>query len=51
MANITEVLMAKITEVMANLLRATVAKDCKCFRLHIDVAAGNAGGDFLSVKI
>jgi hypothetical protein len=38
-------LMAKIMEVMANLLRATVAKACKRFRPHIK-AVVKAGGYF-----
>jgi hypothetical protein len=38
-------LMAKITELMASLLRATVAKACKHFRLRIK-AVVKAGSDF-----
>jgi hypothetical protein len=37
--------MAKITEVMANLLRSTVVKACKRFRPRIE-AMVKAGGDF-----
>jgi hypothetical protein len=38
-------LMAKIMEVIANLLSATVAKACRSFRLHVD-AVVKAGCDF-----
>jgi hypothetical protein len=38
-------LMAKITEVMANLPRSTMAKACKRFRLRIE-AVVKAGGNF-----
>jgi hypothetical protein len=37
--------MAKITEVMANLSKATVAKACKRFQPHIE-AVEKDGGDF-----
>jgi hypothetical protein len=36
--------MAKITEVMVNLLRAIIAKACKRFQLHIE-AMVEAGGN------
>jgi hypothetical protein len=38
--------MAKITEVMANLLKAAMAKACKCFRPHIEAVVKD-GGNFL----
>jgi hypothetical protein len=38
--------MAKITEVMAKLPKATVAKACKHFRPHIEAIVKD-GGDFL----
>jgi hypothetical protein len=37
--------MAKITEVMAILLKASMAKACKCFRPHIEAVVKD-GGDF-----
>ncbi len=42
--NTATLLMAKITEVMANLPRGTVAKACKRFQLHIK-AVVEAGDD------
>jgi hypothetical protein len=41
--------MAKITEVMANLLRAAVAKACMCFQPHIEAVV--KAGEFFSRKV
>jgi hypothetical protein len=37
--------MAKIMEVMGNLLKASMVKACKCFRPHIEAVVKD-GGDF-----
>jgi hypothetical protein len=38
--------MAKVTEVMANLLKASMAKACKCFRPHIEDVVKDDGDFF-----